>query len=316
MDDLRIVKNKKDLRIQIPNLTYVDEFILYQYEHDKKYISCKENKRKKLEFIYDVSNFICLKEYLILSNLQMEAMWKLLKYLCFFFSEMQEFLYFHIDLDYIYIEENTNHVYLLGIPENKKLNLSDEISLLENIIHFLPIKKNLKLYKIYVRLQNNNNLSFAHVYQKMLYQEKTLISKLTNREQPMETYVFQEVMKQETRIEHPVNKKRKQQKADTLSIFEKRQKAYLQDMKDNEIEISSNYFTIGRNSTSDLVIKAKNVSLNHAVIFYEHAVFYLIDEYSSNGTFVNEQKVMNKIKLMNGMKIRFANKLYIFYIKD
>lgn len=62
--------------------------------------------------------------------------------------------------------------------------------------------------------------------------------------------------------------------------------------------------TIGRSDNNDIQIPEQHVSRNHAVINYRDGIFMVSDLGSSNGTFVNDQKVDEPFPLFAGDVIR------------
>lgn len=62
--------------------------------------------------------------------------------------------------------------------------------------------------------------------------------------------------------------------------------------------------TIGRSSNNDIQIAEQHVSRQHAVITYREGIFMINDLGSSNGTFVNDQKVEEPFPLFAGDVIR------------
>jgi pSer/pThr/pTyr-binding forkhead associated (FHA) protein len=62
--------------------------------------------------------------------------------------------------------------------------------------------------------------------------------------------------------------------------------------------------TIGRSSNNDIQIAEQHVSRQHAVISYRDGVFFVTDLSSSNGTFVNGERVTEPFPLFAGDQIR------------
>lgn len=62
--------------------------------------------------------------------------------------------------------------------------------------------------------------------------------------------------------------------------------------------------TIGRSSNNDIQIAEQHVSRQHAVISYRDGVFFVTDLSSSNGTFVNGERVKEPFPLFAGDRIR------------
>lgn len=82
--------------------------------------------------------------------------------------------------------------------------------------------------------------------------------------------------------------------------------------------ISKDNFTIGRGGKTaiqiDMVINSKTVSRFHASIYRENGVYFLVDNSSPNGTFLNGIRVLpnEKTQIADGSKIRFSDVTYTF----
>lgn len=83
-----------------------------------------------------------------------------------------------------------------------------------------------------------------------------------------------------------------------------------------EIELpDKNLLTVGREEGCDLEINSKSVSRRHATITIKNAKEAYIQDGdgtnpSSNGTFVNNQRVTGSKRLLQGDEIRFAGVLF------
>lgn len=85
--------------------------------------------------------------------------------------------------------------------------------------------------------------------------------------------------------------------------------------------IDKDCFFIGKGTNTsivnDLVIRNENVSRNHAVIERAGGVFYVKDNNSTNGTFVNGNRITPNVRqeIKNGDVVVFANEEYVFKTK-
>lgn len=70
--------------------------------------------------------------------------------------------------------------------------------------------------------------------------------------------------------------------------------------------------TIGRSNKNDIVIKDPFLSKKHARIEKEKDQYFLEDLNSSNGTFVNSEKVLNPMQLEHGDTIKVGQVHFIF----
>ena len=62
--------------------------------------------------------------------------------------------------------------------------------------------------------------------------------------------------------------------------------------------------TIGRSGVNDICIPERHVSRRHAVINYRDGIFMISDLGSANGTFVNDQRLVDPFPLASGDAIR------------
>lgn len=85
----------------------------------------------------------------------------------------------------------------------------------------------------------------------------------------------------------------------------------------DRIYIDKDKLLVGRDkNATDILIMKPSVSKKHAIILKDKDEFYIIDNNSSNGTFLNSVKLEGEIryKLKDKDKIIFANQNYNFYI--
>lgn len=84
------------------------------------------------------------------------------------------------------------------------------------------------------------------------------------------------------------------------------------------IKLNKNITAIGKSGMrADIVIEENpTISRKHCTIYFEGGTYYLEDNDSSNGTWLEDQKVRSgqKIVLKNGSKIRLSDEEFIFHI--
>lgn len=74
-------------------------------------------------------------------------------------------------------------------------------------------------------------------------------------------------------------------------------------MEPRQMEFDQQEITIGRLSSADIQLKANNISKQHSRIVYREGRYFIIDRKSTNGTFVNGNRVSVPISLKTGDKI-------------
>lgn len=70
--------------------------------------------------------------------------------------------------------------------------------------------------------------------------------------------------------------------------------------------------TIGRNAANGIVIDTHGVSMVHARMLQKDGEWWVLNLVSSNGTYVNDQRVKESI-LRDGDRLRFAEAQFIFH---
>lgn len=88
---------------------------------------------------------------------------------------------------------------------------------------------------------------------------------------------------------------------------------FLMDRTGKKIEITKNPFGIGSARDNDLVINKQEISSHHAQIVHEDGEYYIVDNNSRNGTYLNDidNKVM-RARIVDGNSIFFDINKYVF----
>ena len=102
------------------------------------------------------------------------------------------------------------------------------------------------------------------------------------------------------------------------SQLENKPSAYLVRLRYNErVPITGNVFRIGkeRSSVNYFISDNTAISRNHASIVIKNYRYYIIDNNSTNHTFVNGQQIPSnyEVEIINNMKIRLANEDFEFH---
>ncbi len=91
-----------------------------------------------------------------------------------------------------------------------------------------------------------------------------------------------------------------------------RQGAFL-DLDGQRYDLISEIMLVGRSMQCDIRLKDDAVSLKHAKITYSQDRYYIQDLKSKNGTYLNEKKVIRKMRLREGMVVQFGLVKCIFH---
>lgn len=96
---------------------------------------------------------------------------------------------------------------------------------------------------------------------------------------------------------------------------------FLEDKHGNQIFINKTMFFIGKGTNTDIpndfVVKNNAVSRNHAYLQPTAGGATITDNNSSNGTFINDERIPSLIKreLKNGDVVRLADEIFIFRVQ-
>lgn len=91
---------------------------------------------------------------------------------------------------------------------------------------------------------------------------------------------------------------------------------YLLDIAGKEHRLDGAVSSIGRGVENDIVIVSKRVSREHARIRREGRKLFLEDLESTNGTFLNEQRVQTPVVLRDGDRILIGDMSFLFHDPD
>jgi DNA-binding response OmpR family regulator len=88
---------------------------------------------------------------------------------------------------------------------------------------------------------------------------------------------------------------------------------YLADPTDREHPLSGDVVIIGRAVESDIVITSRRVSREHARLRREGWRVILEDLGSTNGTFLNDERVLDPVELRDGDRIHIGDVTFVFH---
>jgi pSer/pThr/pTyr-binding forkhead associated (FHA) protein len=77
-----------------------------------------------------------------------------------------------------------------------------------------------------------------------------------------------------------------------------------------------NYWTLGRDKNSGIYLADSYISRSHAAIYNEEHKFYLIDFNSTNGSYVNGERIFKSVELKDGDRIRLGSTIFDFFLSE
>ena len=88
---------------------------------------------------------------------------------------------------------------------------------------------------------------------------------------------------------------------------------YLTDPNGHEHRLSSQTATIGRAIECDIVIASKSVSREHTRIRQDGRRWFVDDLGSTNGTYLNSERVIGSLAIMDGDSLKVGDVLFVFH---
>jgi hypothetical protein len=89
----------------------------------------------------------------------------------------------------------------------------------------------------------------------------------------------------------------------------------VQSMEGKRFSLRAGRQTIGRRGDNDIVIDEPSVSSSHAWIMNQNGHYVIMNTLSTNGTFVNDQRVHDAV-LKHGDRIRFGQAEFLFRTRE
>jgi pSer/pThr/pTyr-binding forkhead associated (FHA) protein len=84
----------------------------------------------------------------------------------------------------------------------------------------------------------------------------------------------------------------------------------------NSVDFAIPEITIGRDSTCDFQIEEETVSTKHARLTFHHNQWWLEDLQSTNGTYLNRERIFTPTVIVAGDEIMCGQKTLLLQIKD
>src|SRR3989454_8509728 len=88
---------------------------------------------------------------------------------------------------------------------------------------------------------------------------------------------------------------------------------FVQGNEQRTINLDHSPFTVGRKMDKDLVIADPRVSRDHALIVSENGQFFVVDQGSKHGTFINGERVERKLLERND-RVEFGARDSIYVV--
>lgn len=302
--------------------------------------------KKKSELYYKVTNLITLKDYLQTITPKIRFLNIVLSILDMLKEAKAMTLYeknFLLTTDYVFVEPNTKkllYIYLPVVNYDVETDLKGFFMSLpfETVFNHMEDCTYVKLYMNYFNEHPNFSVYDFEMFIRRLNDEDV---REAEKEEVRE--VQAQIMPNITMYAHP-SKKLSQEEMQTfrepggfvpagttvLGAYEEGTAVlsenelmgvvypYMVRVGTNErVDINKKSFNIGQSIASDYqVTDNRAVSRNHATILIKNNKYYVVDNKSTNGTYIDDKRIEANVEneINPGQKLRFANEEYDFLV--
>ena len=223
------------------------------------------------------------------------------------------------NMDDVYINEMTKEMYFIYFPIVGGQESADIVGFIENIIYTMTPVINedtnyISRFMYYVRSFHGFNGNAIEKY--ISREERAVVNVLKNTAVTMQQTMQQQIMQQVMQgsmdgttvlSDDGISVQQIQQVQPVNYHFA----SLTRQVTGEKIELGKPSFVLGKNpEKSDYAVADNtNISRVHAVITTRNGRYYVMDQNSTNGTFINDQKIapMSQVPIGKGSVLRFAD---------
>ena len=243
------------------------------------------------------------------------------------------------NMDDVYINEMTKEMYFIYFPIVGGQESADIVGFIENIIYTMTPVINedtnyISRFMYYVRSFHGFNGNAIEKY--ISREERAVVNVLKNKAVTMQQTMQQQTMQQQTMQQQTMQQQIMQQvmqgsmdgttvlSDDGISVQQIQQMqpvnyhfaSLTRQVTGEKIELGKPSFVLGKNpEKSDYAVADNtNISRVHAVITMRNGRYYVMDQNSTNGTFINGRiiKAGQETEILPGDCLMLANEEFIF----
>ncbi len=309
------------VQFKLKNQSWLDMDVIEKVEVDQGCVPLTINDQKRAIFSYTFENYISLSDVLQQYSFEKEE-----GYL-FLIQLFDSLLYVNrnkpilFNTDFIFVSPNGDNIKCVVIPiqlEQWVIQKDTIQCFVKTMSETFQTHTNFEIVGFLLLLSKSDECSLSNVISGLknlqrLYCPKRLFSIFGHKKQMFYTKEPFHSIKKESYKNHKISLEPMQYIEKTQLIgVENRKKAYLL-IDDERYDLISESILVGRSLQCDVRLSNESVSLKHAKITCLQDRYYIQDLKSRNGTFLNDKHVVRRMRLKQGMSIRFGLVSGIFY---
>lgn len=320
MDELieLIYEDSQQLKLKIKNINELDSSVFQLMKIDESCIPCVLMDEKKGVISYSINGFIRLSDVLKQHV----------------FEKEEGYLFFHqlfddmvvanrdkailMDPNFVYVGLYGDTFHFISLPIKRQSKLMQEKVLrkwIEILSKSFQTTTSYELPGYFIVFSQSKEFTLSNLIlgleaiQRKYYPKKFSFF-FKHKKKGFRVSEPMHPIYQEERMQIPIEQNRLEQ---TMLLGQiNRDCAYLM-IEGQRYDLLHEVNLIGRSMACDLRIQNSEISQKHAKITCQNQRYYIQDLKSRNGTYLEEKKVIRKMRLKNKMHIRFASTEAIFF---
>ncbi|MDD7280854.1 FHA domain-containing protein [Floccifex sp.] len=303
-----IYRDQSSLIIELNKKESLDMDIFQRMANDQCCLNCVIKDKEKGIIMYSINNLVTLNDVLEQHSFENEEGY-------FFLIHLLEMaiavnrnkpVYFHPD--YIFFDEHIETVYFMVVPlgiEEWMFNKEQTKEWIEYLYRYLKTTTAFEIPGYLIRFISSPEFSLPNLI--------LGLKNMQHRYYPRKFSFFKKRKESSFRIEESIHSSYQSKPVQMPSYDNATQVLGFQKISSAYLEINEVHYElfettlIGRSYGCDIQLSDDAISLEHCKIVCENDRYYIQDLKSLNGTYLNEKKVQRKMRLKNGMIVRFAN---------
>lgn len=308
-------RTNRTLKVKLKSSSMLDLELFDRFEHDDLCLGCLLENATSGIITYSTNDYIDLDYFLSHYTFENEDAYLFLINLFSQVVAANRNKPIVFDPKMIFVSPFGNEFRFIAVPVTIENWMSQKEVLIKWIDYLIRNLKTNSSYEINGYMLNFldspefslPNLILSLKALRKLYHPKKLFKKRRQK------FILKDPIQYHTQFEMPKSEfiSPSQEKTQIIG-FENEAYAYLEHNQE-KYPLVSETILIGRSMSCDVRIESMEVSLKHARITCIEDKYYIQDLKSSNKTYLNDKVVQRKMRLKDGMKLKFASQEFIFH---
>lgn len=309
-----ISRDETKLYVQLENIEKLDVEVFDRMANDSYCVSSVLRDKENGIIMYSIKGYVCLDDFLKQYVFVKEEIYLFLEHLFEQAIASNRNKPILLDPNYIFLNPYGDTFYFIAVPiciEEWMFQKNRILEWIQYLANNIQTKTAFECIGYLMRFCQAEEFSLPNLVLGLKNLKKSYYpNRFSLFHRPKTVFRVKEAIYP---LYHSIQQNEVQEHRNETTVLNSVKKhAYLEN-ETNQFELVQDIIEIGRSNHNDIVLPQKEVSSKHARITMTQDRYYIQDLKSSNGTFINEKKVQRKMRLREGMIVRFANVPFVFH---